>query len=176
MCNGPVDLDLVKVSGARGDSVRLQPGCTGSINRVEVDTWTNDGIKVAKSSSIHDVVINSGYITCHAMAVGAHQDGIQVMGGLRLTFKNLDIDCPWSNANFFISGSGIDGAVCDGCNLRGGASHTALVQSSNNSGLRNTIICRDRTSYGGYFDRTSSARNLIDVNNTIVHDSLDLHC
>ena len=78
-CRGPVDLDLVRVTirTALDDAIRLDENCTGRIGRVEVETWTADGIVVQNHGAVaHDLVIESGYVKCHAFAEGAHQDGV----------------------------------------------------------------------------------------------------
>jgi hypothetical protein len=89
--DGPVDLDLVKVEFPSGDALVLASGATGHIGRVEIDTRTEDGIKVqnADQNAAHDLEILDGYVRCHGKASGAHQDGIQVMGGRNLTFKSI---------------------------------------------------------------------------------------
>ena len=87
------------------DAVRLDQNCSGRIGRVEVDTWTADGIKVQNRGTVaHDLVIESGYVKCHDVAGSYHQDGIQAMGGHRLTFRNLAVDC-LGNANLFVNES-----------------------------------------------------------------------
>lgn len=89
--DGPVDLDLVKVTSPPGDALVLASRATGRIGRVEIDTSTEDGIKVqnADANAAHDLVIEDGYVRCHGKASGAHQDAIQVMGGRNLTFKSI---------------------------------------------------------------------------------------
>ena len=54
----------------------------------------------------HDLVIESGYVKCHDVAGSYHQDGIQAMGGTRLTFRNLTVDC-LGNANLFVNQGGL---------------------------------------------------------------------
>ena len=67
-CNANVNLDLVKVTmwTIDVDSVVFNTGCTGRIGRVEVDTWTGDGVKVtnASANAAHDLVVESGYTSC----------------------------------------------------------------------------------------------------------------
>lgn len=151
-CRGNVDLDLVKVTlrNGNGDAVYLRTNCTGRIRRLEIDTWVGDGLKVnAPPPAAHDLVVESGYIRCHAGAPGGHQDGVQVMGGERVTFRGLRIHCGTSrtNAQFFVSGAqgGFPtDVVCDGCTLGGGAASTLFVSNSLRSGARRTIVCRGR--------------------------------
>ena len=70
------------------------------------------------------------------------------MGGERITFKDLEIQCSWDpNAQFYVSalapGMPTD-VVCDGCLLGGGAAQTLFVDESVRSGARNTLICPGR--------------------------------
>ncbi len=159
VCNGPVNLALVKVtmSQANADAISLSNGCTGRIGRIEVNTWTQDGVKVQNSSAnaAHDLVIESGYIKCHAMTAGAHQDGVQGMGGSRLTFRGIAIDC-LGNSNFFVNTAGSGATkptdiVCDGCMLSPRTSTTVRVNQATRSGVRNTVICpgRNMTTFWG---------------------------
>jgi hypothetical protein len=152
-CRGPVDLDLVRVtmrSNTR-DAIRLDQGCTGRVGRVEVETWTADGIKVQNRGQVaHDLVIESGYVKCHDVAGGAHQDGVQVMGGLRITFRNLRVDC-LRNSNFFLARGGSGAStptevVCDGCVLGPNSGQTLFTATSVRSGARNSTICTGRYS------------------------------
>jgi hypothetical protein len=158
------------------DAVRLASGCTGRIGRIEIDTWTEDGIKIQNSSSnaARDLVIQSGYVKCHAIAGGAHQDGVQAMGGARVTFRGLSIDC-LGNSNFFVNRGG-GGAtrptaiVCDGCQLGPRSSTTIRVNDAASSGARNSLICPGRNLTEFWGDPSS-----INVNNTILA-RLDSRC
>lgn len=121
--NGPVDLDLVKIRNAPGDSLVLASGATGRIKRVEIDTSTEDGIKVQNASvqAAHDFTIDEGYVTAHGSAPGAHQDGIQVMGGRDLTFRNI-VFKNFNTQGVFVNkaGSGATNPtdiVFDGCSV-----------------------------------------------------------
>ena len=83
-CTEEVDLDLVKVTMRTevDDAIRIDQNCSGRIGRIEVETWTADGIKVQNRGTVaHDLVIESGYVKCHDVYGEYHQDGIQVMGG-----------------------------------------------------------------------------------------------
>jgi hypothetical protein len=150
-CRGRVDLDLVRVTmrTAISDAIVLEENCTGRIGRVEVDTWTADGIKVQNGGRVaHDLVIESGYVRCHEIAAGAHQDGIQVMGGSRLTFRELRVDC-LGNANLFLSKGGLGAStptdvVCEGCVLGPNSGQTLFFAESVRSGARGTRICTGR--------------------------------
>lgn len=155
-CNGPVDLDLVKVRvgpDASGlDAVTIGEGCTGRIGRVEVDTWSGDGIKVQNAGAVaHDLVVESGYVRCHATSGGYHQDGVQVMGGHRLRFRNLTVQCGGAgvNAALFIAKGGSGDSpptdiVFENGRLGPGAAHTVLLADSERSGVRSTVICPGR--------------------------------
>jgi hypothetical protein len=150
-CRGRVDLNLVRVTmrTANSDAIVLEENCTGRIGRVEVETWTADGIKVQNGGRVaHDLVIESGYVRCHEVADGAHQDGIQVMGGSRLTFRELRIDC-LGNANLFLSKGGLGAStptdvVCEDCVLGPHSSQTLFYADSVRSGARSTTICTGR--------------------------------
>jgi hypothetical protein len=150
-CFGRVDLDLVKVKirNVEDDAIYLRQGCTGRIGRIEVDTWKGDGVKVNVPAPVaHDLVVEGGYIRCHAQGAGGHQDGIQVMGGKRITFQGLEINCNSEpNAQFYVSalapGMPTD-VVCDGCFLGSGAAQTLSIDESVRSGARNTLICPGR--------------------------------
>jgi hypothetical protein len=159
-CRSQVELDLVRVTispqsiGVRSqeDAVHLRSGCTGSIGRLEVDQWAGDGVKVAQG--VHDLTVDGGSIRCHAKAPRLHQDGIQVLGGNNVVFRDLGIDCGREdarlvNSNLFIKESGRSttpptDVVCDSCRLGGWAAHTADIQTSVGSGLRDSTLCEAR--------------------------------
>jgi hypothetical protein len=151
VCRGPVDADLVKVTMRTNvqDAIRLDRDCSGRIGRIEVDTWTADGVKVQNHGTVaHDLVIGSGYIKCHDVYPGYHQDGIQAMGGYRLTFKNLAVDC-LGNANLFLSRGGAKAStptdvICEHCTLGPNSAQTLFWAASVRSGARDTRICTGR--------------------------------
>lgn len=158
------------------DAVRLSSGCSGRIGRIEIDTWREDGIKVQNSSSnaASDLVIESGYVKCHAVASGAHQDGVQAMGGSRITFRGLSIDC-LGNSNFFVNRAGGGSTrptaiVCEGCFLGPRSSTTIRVNDAANSGARNSTFCPGRNLTEFWGDPSS-----INVNNRILA-RLDSRC
>jgi len=150
-CRGPVDLDLVRVTMRTtvDDAISLDENCTGRIGRVEVETWTADGIKVQNHGSVaHDLVIESGYVKCHDIAGEYHQDGIQVMGGRGITFRNLRVDC-LGNANLFLARGGQEAStptdiVCEGCVFGPNSGQTLFYADSIRSGARGTTICTGR--------------------------------
>ena len=157
----PLGLDLVKVTlsqsyaGSVDDAVNLNRGdCTGRIGRIEVDTWIGDGVKVGERA--HDLVVESGYVYCHEHLPGKHQDGIQALGGLRVTFRNLHVYCATSNNASLFATAGAGGAdvptegdwptdlTCENCQLDGGPS-TVFLGKSIRSGVRNSLV------HGGKF-------------------------
>lgn len=171
-CLTRVDLDLVRVTmrTAMDDAITLDENCSGRIGRIEVETWTEDGIKVQNSGRVaHDLVIESGYVKCRAFALGAHQDGIQVMGGLRLTFRDLRVDC-LGNANLFLAegGSGAEtptDVVCVRCVLGPHSAQTLYHGKSIRSGARQTTICTGRH----FAVRVEpGARAIVDEGNTVL--------
>ena len=115
-CRGPVDLDSVTVtmttaiSSRRGaDAIHLEPGCTGRIRHLVVLTAAADAVKVVEG--VHDLAIDSGSVVCTAKLPTMHQDGIQVMGGERITLRGLSVNCGRSgqsliNSNLFINQAG----------------------------------------------------------------------
>lgn len=150
-CTGKVDLDLVRVTmrNVVEDAVSLGQNCTGRIGRIEVETWTADGIKVQNFGEVaHDLVIESGFVKCHDVFGEYHQDGIQVMGGHSITFRGLRVDC-LGNSNFFLSKGGQlastpTDVVCEGCVLGPNSGQTLFYAISLRSGARDTTICAGR--------------------------------
>jgi hypothetical protein len=156
VCRGPVDLDSVSVtmtsaftSRQGGDAVHLEPGCTGRIGRLDVATSVADGVKVAEG--VHDLAVDAGSIRCAGTVADVHQDGMQVMGGARITLRGLRIDCGRAqdtliNSNLFIKRSGRSvnpptDVICVDCSLGGSAAHTASIQESVRSGLVDSTLC-----------------------------------
>jgi hypothetical protein len=179
-CLGPVDaavdetpdgyLALARVTMTMNapaiDAIRLHTNCTGTVGRIEVETWQADGVKVAwESPHPHDVTVGDGYIRCHGHEDPAiHQDGVQVMGGERIQFHNLDIDCDGQgNSPFFVQdvGSGnptdillLDSRIIANGNLDGTPvdqkSTSLRIEESLRSGARNTLICPGRWFWSVY--------------------------
>jgi hypothetical protein len=159
-CNGRVDLSSVTVTITRAvigerrleDAVHLRPGCTGRIGRIDVTQSAGDGVKVAEG--VHDLEIDGGRIRCLAKAPNLHQDGIQVMGGERISFRNMTIDCGRAadtliDSNFFVKRAGRSSrppadVTCDHCNLGGWTAHTVNIQASVRSGVTNSRVCVGR--------------------------------
>jgi len=148
VCSGPVDLGSVTVTirTASRDAVRLADGCTGRIGRIDVVQYHGDGIKVGAAS---DLTVESGSVRCYAHDPGKHQDGVQVMGGTRVTFRNLDVGCySANNSQVWINdGAGkqnrptdvvFEGGRFDG---QGSGSYGVAIMDSLRSGFRNALIC-----------------------------------
>lgn len=148
-CTGPVDLDLVKVSSPPGDAITLAAGCTGRIGRIEVDTWTADGVKISNvTNAAHDLVIGGGYVKCWAIQGDTHQDAVQAMGGARITFTGVSFDC-LGNSNFFVkrggSGAGTPtDIVCVGCRFAAKSATSVRIETSLRSGVRDSQACVGR--------------------------------
>ncbi|HJQ74850.1 MAG TPA: hypothetical protein VJ814_08185 [Gaiellaceae bacterium] len=157
VCDGPVDLASVTVrmtpayTGGRrgGDAVHLESGCTGRIGKLTVTTSIADGVKVAQGA--HDLTIGGGSIRCLAKLPRLHQDGIQAMGGDRITFRDLRVDCGRAgerliNSNLFIRQAGRSTSpprdiLCIGCYLGPAAAHTVTIRRSIHSGVEDSTIC-----------------------------------
>jgi hypothetical protein len=157
VCDSPVDLASVRVTmtpaypGGRhgGDAVHLESGCSGHIGKLTVRTSIADGVKIAEGA--HDLTIGSGSIRCLAKIPHVHQDGVQAMGGTRITLRHLRIDCGRAdtrliNSDLFIKRSGSSVSpptrvVCVGCFLGGEAAHTVDIQASVRSGVVASTVC-----------------------------------
>ncbi len=155
ICRGPVDLTSVSVTmdqnfvlppgSARGadDAIHLGGGCTGHIGSITVVQYHGDAIKVGGGA--HDLVIDGGTIRCYGHDTGKHQDGIQAMGGQRVVFHALDIQCDSANNAAFFANRGTNSpelptdVVCEGCFLEGGGI-TVRIGNSVRSGVRDSII------------------------------------
>jgi hypothetical protein len=160
VCDGPVNLDSLTVTiteamasdRSNSDGVHLRPGCTGRIGRLVVTDSAGDAVKVAEG--VHDLTVAGGTIRCPAKAPKLHQDGVQVMGGQRITFQNMSIDCGRQadsliDSNFFVNRAGQSmtapsDVVCDGCTLGGWTAHTINIEESLRSGVRNSTLCVGR--------------------------------
>lgn len=166
-CASAIDYDLVRVTppaGATYDAVSLGRNCSGRIGRLEVYIARGaDGLKVQNVAPVaHDFVIESGSIVCDDMVTGAHQDGVQAMGGYRISARNLFIDCQ-GNAQWFMAKGGSGGStptdvVCDGCVFGPGANSELFIADSLRSGARNSYVC-------GNTRITSGAIEPVNVNN-----------
>ena len=170
-CQRRVNLDLVKITmRTRNEhAIYLRPGCHGRIDRIEVVTRTMDGITVNRGNGrtpAHDLVIGGGYIRCPARSAGGHQDGIQVMDGLRLTFRNLRIKCGrlnerGTNSQFYVSGNHPyvpRRVLCINCLLGTGAASPLFIDLSIDSGARRTRVCRGDFGYAVRIEHAVAVR------------------
>lgn len=168
-CASAVDLDLVKVEAPPGDAVLINGGCTGRIGRLEVDTWTADGVKIRmRQGEAHDLVVRGGYVRCRGVRAGAHQDALQAGAGDRIRFIGVSFDC-LGNSNFFVSSFGggtPTSIVCDRCYFGPRSSSTVFIGRSVASGVRNSVICDGRSARRTFRVR-EGAVDVINVNNTI---------
>ena len=180
-CNGAVDLALVKVTNTDGvfrDATRFD-NCSGRIARVEIQTDGADGLKIRNSAPVaHDLAIDGGYVLCTGHADEAHQDGIQVMGGARLAFRDLVVWCGdpdepefgnGVNAAAFINTAGGGASVptdvvVEHSVMGPGSANGVLVGESVRSGIRNSVACPDWT-LGGPVTLSEDAVDGIDVGN-----------
>jgi Divergent InlB B-repeat domain len=167
-CDGPVNLDLVRVTSPPGDAIVLADGCTGRIGRIEVETWTADGVKIQNQSNpAHDLTIGGGYVRCHAIEGDTHQDAVQAMAGSRITFVGVLFDC-LGNSNFFVNraaGSQTPSdIICDGCTFGGKSSTTVRVNVSVRSGVRNSAACAGRNVREPFYF-TDAAQSPVNSNN-----------
>ena len=170
VCGGKVDIDRLEVTVRHADidAVQFGPGCTGRIGELDVTQYRQDGVKVAEGA--YDLVVETGTVECLGKKDGAHQDGVQALGGERITFKELRIDCPSAtNSAFFVRQGGISenpptDVVCDSCFFRGGA-YTVRVNESLRSGIRNSTVCNGKFGAVKFLD---GARLPVDEGNRIV--------
>jgi hypothetical protein len=174
-CTGPVNLGLVKVTihlGANLDAVHLDSGCTGTIGRIEVDQASGDGIKIGQGA--HDITIGGGYVRCTDHEPLKHQDGLQALGGQRVSVQNFLFDCTTSNnaQMYFNEGNGghevPTDITCDGCDIRVDQTspqlHTLRIYNSARCGARNSTIEAGSLSAV----QVIGAQGYVDCNNTIV--------
>lgn len=92
---GVTDFDLirVKITPAFTGKINLAAGFqfadfSGHIGRLELDSVMGDALHVG--NLCHDLVVEEGVVYVHDLApTQLHWDAIQVMGGYRITFRNL---------------------------------------------------------------------------------------
>jgi hypothetical protein len=90
----PVKLERVKIRYPGGDAFVLAEGASGFCKYLDLVTKAQDGIKVQNSGPrfARDFEVQGGRLVAEGRnPPDVHQDGIQVMGGHRLKFFNLDI-------------------------------------------------------------------------------------
>lgn len=170
LCNSPINVELVKVTDPGDVALMLANGCSGRIGRIELQPDL-DGIKIQNGANpARDLVIESGYIHCIGAGSGIHQDGIQALAGLRVTFRNLEITgCRTSQVMLKKGGSGKGtptDVVCENCYLGPNAAHTAIIGTSVRTGLRNTVACPDTTRRNGAIEIAGTAQQPVNVGNT----------
>jgi hypothetical protein len=174
ICNGPVNLKVVKVNitadaqgWAQRDGIHLDSGCTGTIGSIVVKTAVGDGVKVGGATNL---VINGGTITCSAKGAILHQDGIQAMNGSNVTFNGITVNCPTgSNAGFFVKWGQQDGTEYpdsiifnDGKIFPTQSSTASVTDWQTNSGVTNSVLCPSRY----YTYRKGPNVDPIDIGNT----------
>jgi hypothetical protein len=168
-CGSRVDVDRLEVTvrHADVDAIHLARGCTGRIGELIVVQYRRDGVKV--SAGAHDLVVEKGTIECRAQKPESHQDGIQAMGGHRVTFRNVRVDCPTRSSGFFVRRGGRDqelpvDILCVGCFIRGG-SYSVRLNDSVRSGIRDSTVCSGRF---GPIKILDGAIDPVDVRNRFV--------
>jgi len=170
-CRGPVNLTSVTVviKNAQTDAIHFASGCTGTIGKVTVVQYHGDGIIVGPGS--HDLRIGGGSIRCYGHDVGKHQDGIQAMGGQRITFTGLDDQCmSANNSAMFISEGGNNvqlptDITCVSCYFAG-AGFPVRIAVSLRSGIRNSRVCPGK--FGSVRISPDVAQSPVDVGTVIV--------
>jgi hypothetical protein len=156
-CGEKVDIDRLEVTirFAGNDAIQLARGCSGRIGEIVVVQYRKDGVKV--TGGAHDLVIEGGSIECRGQSPGSHQDGVQAMGGRRITFENLRIDCPGRSSAFIVRHGGTSGkelptdVVCVRCVLVGG-SVPVRINESVRSGVRDSTLCPGRFGVANILD------------------------
>ena len=149
-CRSRVDLDLVRVTMKRPveDAVSLDANCTGRIGRIEVDTWTADGVKVQNHGKVaHDLVIESGYVSATTSPAsttrtdprhGRPFDHISEPSG-RLP-RQLE-SVPGRGGLRAVTPTDV---ICENCILGPNTGQTLFYADSIRSGARGTTICTGR--------------------------------
>jgi hypothetical protein len=170
-CRGPVHLASVTVvvRTAQIDAIHLASGCTGTIGRITVVQYHGDGVKIGPGA--HDLVVGGGSITCLAHDPGKHQDGIQAMGGQRITFRGINDRCSSANNSAMFVNEGSAGhelptdIVCTGCTLAGGGFPVRIGQSLR-SGIRTSRVCAGK--FGSVRISPGIAQSPVDVGTTLL--------
>jgi hypothetical protein len=176
VCNRPVRLDSVTVTITpdaprhQGVGIRLDAGCTGTIQAIHVASAVSDGVDVHDA---RDLTINGGSIVCNGRAEEAHQDGIQAMAGSNVVFRRVTVDCPTaSNAGFYVNA--IPGRpsmperilFLDGRIGPTQSSTVFVARHQTGSGVANSVLCRSR-----YFNfRNGGSGEVVNRGNTFRKD------
>jgi hypothetical protein len=189
-CRQPVNLSLLRIrvdsSATLKDAVGLNPGCTGSIGRIDVVTKSADGVKIANNLNgdvscskgtdcAHDLTIGGGTVLSAGRNGSAHQDCMQALGGRNITFNGVIFGCQTANnAQFYLTvntaGTMIPtpptNVVCDRCEFHPGRMfHGVTIGPSRSSGVRNSLVCPG-SSQSLQFTVLTGAVSIVDVNNT----------
>lgn len=172
VCDGPVDVDVLRVGNPGGSAgLTVAAGCSGRIGRVEISGVRNDdGIKVQNSGSSGPLTIGGGFVQCSGPpSDGTHQDGVQVMGGHDILFERVVFDC-WGGGggNWFVNRAGGGFAtptnvVCDGCVFGPNYGPRAANVNTNtavSSGVRDSLNCEPRS--GDYRNNTGFYENVVE--------------
>ena len=176
-CKGKVapntTVTVVIDNGSHTDGIHLDDGCTGGPLIVHIRTNGADGVKVHKGA--HDLVVKGG-VRCAGKHGAVHQDGVQAMGGNRVTFEGFNVRCPTGNNGGFWVNAGRNknsiptDIVCDHCDLfeRNAALHVG--PNSIRSGARNSRLHHgtSRSSPDNCARIDKSATHPIASNNTCV--------
>jgi len=156
VCNRPVQLDSVRVTITpdaprhQGVGIRLDAGCTGTIESIQVSTAIGDGVDVHAAS---DLTIKGGSITCNGHGAEAHQDGVQATSGSNVVFRHVTIDCPTANnSGFFVNAIPGRPVVPHRILFLNGrigptmSSTVFIARHQTDSGVANSVLCPSRYS------------------------------
>jgi hypothetical protein len=165
---GPLPIKVVHdAPNGAYNAIRLDGTCSGDGDPSTIDLILDvrgnggnrgPGIDAVKLDSVgvHDIEI-TGRIECGAVAGAAHQDGVQVQRGKRVTFIGLRSGnvvsgartCFGAGGMFFISSlsglAGVEDVVCRGCVLVG-ENQGIGVNTSTRSGATGSIFRTFRAS------------------------------
>ena len=182
---GPLPVKVVSriPNPGTADAIRLI-GCYGDGNAATVDLILDvrgnggnlgtgyDAVKVGQSA--HDLVV-TGNADCGAPRGGIHQDGVQVMSGRRIQFRDFRSGVPsrgewtcWgSGGGFFVShvnGTRPTDVVCVRCRIAS-FNQSMRIQSSLRSGARSSVFGFSR-SYGIFIAPAADAP--VNRNNRVI--------
>jgi len=171
-CNRHYDNLTVVANIPRGSgivnqqAVKLLPGCSGRLN-VRITQNADDCVRVSGATG---PLVVTGTCTCLGWNDGAHQDGVQAMGGSNITFRDFTVDCPDSSGGggFYVDHQDTpfpypENIVCENCNLHHGA-FAAQIGQARSSGVRNSIMHKGR--WGECIRVRSEAEGAINTGNT----------
>jgi hypothetical protein len=207
---GPLPI-VVTINYTKTDAtdfgVRLNTGCVGDgdpatvdlelhVNGNGVNGTYDDAIRVMNASPGASNIVISGEADCGRARSGAHQDGIQAIGGTNISFRDFKVgmrgpggfpSCQGAGGAIFYSGSGsvapknmrIEGGSFRGCNkgLNDGNGQTvkptgdvsnALVQSGFD--VAHPSACRDSEGRQFYQPTTCSTANPLVTESGLVCD------